>query len=57
MELRGQLRPQNKQINPSIQFRSRVLKVYSHPDSTPQKILMGNQKMENCQTRVTLASP
>ncbi len=41
MELGGQLRPQNRQICPSIQFKNKVLEVYSHPHFAPQRIPMG----------------
>ncbi len=50
MEFGGQLGSQSKQINPSIQFRNKVPKVYSHLDSALQRIPMGNQRMGNCQT-------
>jgi hypothetical protein len=45
MELGGQLGPHNRQIHPSIQFRSTVPKMYSHPHFAPQKIPMGNHRM------------
>ncbi len=35
MELRGQLGPHNRQICPSIQFKSYTQKMYSHPHSGP----------------------
>ncbi len=34
-ELGGQLGPQNQYIHPSIQFKSRMPKVYSHPHYAP----------------------
>jgi hypothetical protein len=57
MELGSQLGPQSKQINPSIQFRNIVPKVYSHPHSALKRIPTGNQRMGSCQIRVTLTSP
>jgi hypothetical protein len=50
MELGGQLGPQSWQIHPSIQIKSRVLEVYSHLHSAPQKIPMGNYIMGHRQT-------
>jgi len=31
--------------------------MYSHPHFAPQKLLMGNHKMEHCRTRVNTTSP
>jgi hypothetical protein len=53
MELGGQFGPQSQQIFPSIQFRSRVPKVYSHPHSTPQMISMGNHRIGHRQIQST----
>jgi hypothetical protein len=46
----GRLGSQSQQIHPSIQIKSIVLKMYSHPHSTPQRIPMGNHRMGHHQT-------
>jgi hypothetical protein len=57
MELGSQLGPQSRQIHSSIQIRSRKPKVYSHPHSTPQKIPLGNHRLEHRQIRINKTSP
>jgi hypothetical protein len=36
---------------------SKKLKVYSHPHSAPQRIPMGNHRMEHRRTRINTTSP
>ncbi len=57
MELESQLGPQSRQIHSSIQTWGREPKGYSHPHTGPQRILMGNHKLEQCQSQVKIASP
>jgi hypothetical protein len=45
MELGGELGPHDQQIHPSIQFKSKVLKVYSHLHFAPHKTPMGANKI------------
>ncbi len=40
--------PQSWQICPSIHIRNRKPEVYSHPQFAPQRIPMGNHRMEHC---------
>jgi hypothetical protein len=56
MELGSQLGPQNRQIHPFIRIRSKEPEVYSHPHSTPQRIPMGNHKMEHHRPQVNTTS-
>ncbi len=56
MELGGQLGLQSRHICQSIQFRSRAPEVYSHPHSTPHKILMGNHRMGHHHIPINLTS-
>jgi hypothetical protein len=48
MGLGSQLKPQSQQIRPFIQTMNKKLMMYLHPHSTPQRILMGNHRMEHC---------
>jgi hypothetical protein len=57
MELGSQLGPQNQQIRSFIQTRSRKTKVHLHPHSTPQRIPMGNHRMEHHHLRINTTSP
>jgi hypothetical protein len=45
MELGNQLGPPSRQICPSIQTKSKELNGYSHPHITPQRIPMGNHRL------------
>ncbi len=57
MELGGQLGPQSRHICPSIQFKNKTPKVYSHPHFAPQKIPMSNHIMGHRHIRINLNSP
>jgi hypothetical protein len=57
MELGSQVGPQNQQICPSIQTKSRELEEYSHPHIAPQRIPMGNHRLEQCRSQVNITSP
>jgi hypothetical protein len=52
MELESQLGPQSRHIRSSIQTKSKEPEGYSHPDTTPQWIFMGNHIMEHYQSHV-----
>jgi len=56
MELGSQLRPQSRHICPYIQTKNKKPEGYSYPHSTPQKILMGNHKMEHYRFRINIIS-
>ncbi len=57
MEFGNQLGPQSRYICSYIQTKSKILEGYSHPHTTPQRIPMGNHKLEQCQPRVNIISP
>jgi hypothetical protein len=46
MEVGNRLGPHSQQIHPSIQTKSRGPEGYSHPHFAPQRIPMGNHRLE-----------
>jgi len=48
--------PQSQQIHPFVHIKSKEPKMYSHPRSAPQRIPMGNHKLEHRWTRINTTS-
>jgi hypothetical protein len=57
MELGSQLGPQSRHIHPFIHIKNKEPEGYSHPHFAPQRILMGNHKMEHHQPQINTISP
>jgi len=57
MELGSQLGPQSRQIRLFIQTQGRKLEVDLQPHFAPQRVLMGNHRMEHRHPRINTISP
>ncbi len=49
--------PQSQQICPFVHIKNKEPKMYSHPHFVPQRIPMGNHKLEHRRIRVNTTSP
>jgi hypothetical protein len=56
MELGSQLGPQSRHIHPFIHIKNREPEGCSHPHFAPQRIPMGNHKMEHNQLQINTTS-
>jgi hypothetical protein len=56
MELGSQLGLQSRHICPTIHIRNKKPKLYSHLHFAPQRIPMGNHRMEHCQIEINTTS-